>query len=82
MFMPLSFHYCIFSFFFNFQILSCLLILLQYPSMSEKYPALPAPRIVAAIDPRYNNSVQMLLSRQHCNSNGKVLFDILFIDTM
>ncbi|KAL3993998.1 hypothetical protein ACH3XW_19920 [Acanthocheilonema viteae] len=38
--------------------------------MSEKYPALPAPRMVAAIDPRYNNSVQMLLARQCCNSNG------------
>ncbi|VDM92566.1 unnamed protein product [Litomosoides sigmodontis] len=38
--------------------------------MSDKYPTLPAPRMVAAIDPRYNNSVQMLLARQRCNSNG------------
>ncbi|MCP9261441.1 Latrophilin-2 [Dirofilaria immitis] len=41
-----------------------------YPSMSEKYPALPTPRMVAAIDPRYNNSVQMLLARQRRNPNA------------
>uniref|UniRef100_A0A0R3S2V2 Adhesion G protein-coupled receptor L3 n=1 Tax=Elaeophora elaphi TaxID=1147741 RepID=A0A0R3S2V2_9BILA len=43
---------------------------LLYPSMSEKYPTIPAPRMVAAVDPRYNNSVQMLLARQNCNSNA------------
>uniref|UniRef100_A0A915PG81 Uncharacterized protein n=1 Tax=Setaria digitata TaxID=48799 RepID=A0A915PG81_9BILA len=43
---------------------------MYYPSMSEKYPALATPRMVAAIDPRYNNSVQMLLARQRSNSNA------------
>ncbi|VDK88116.1 unnamed protein product, partial [Onchocerca ochengi] len=39
------------------------------PSMNEKYSSLAVPRMVAAIDPRYHNSVQMLLARQRCNPN-------------
>ncbi|CAG9536506.1 unnamed protein product [Cercopithifilaria johnstoni] len=38
--------------------------------MREKYPSLQSSRMVAAIDPYYNNSVQMLLAPQCCNSNG------------
>ncbi|VDN02908.1 unnamed protein product [Thelazia callipaeda] len=44
----------------------------KYPSVSEKYPSLPAARMIATIDPRYSNSVQILPVQQRHNPSNSI----------